>query len=193
MAFKKEGLADYVEVPDRIRQFKEAFPDGSLCRVGEVEIKELGSQQFLIYTAAAYRTPDDPRPGIGTAWEPFPGKTPYTKDSELMNAETSAWGRALVALGFVGKKVASMEEVRNRQQATKQNVPDFYEFVRTALRAKDQRLWKDAAWNESIAEAKRAGEDELKEFGKKLLEQYKEIGGDPDDLRERYRVLKAAA
>jgi hypothetical protein len=29
------------------------------------------------------------RPGIGMAWEPFPGRTPYTKASELMNAETS--------------------------------------------------------------------------------------------------------
>jgi hypothetical protein len=32
-----------------------------------------------------------------------------------MNAETSAWGRAIVALGIPTKKVASAEEVRNRQ------------------------------------------------------------------------------
>jgi hypothetical protein len=32
-----------------------------------------------------------------------------------MNAETSAWGRAIIALGFPTKKIASAEEVRNRQ------------------------------------------------------------------------------
>src|SRR5205823_6134471 len=54
--------------------------------------------------------------GKGIAWEPFPGPTPFTKDSELMNAETSAWGRAIVAVGIVakGEKVASRSEVAAR-------------------------------------------------------------------------------
>jgi hypothetical protein len=72
---------------------------------------------MIVYVAAAYRTPDDPRPGIGVAWEPFPGRTPYTLGSELMNAETSAWGRAIIAtLASDSKRgVSSREEVRNRQ------------------------------------------------------------------------------
>jgi hypothetical protein len=110
----KNRLADYVEVPDRIKAFKEKFPDGCLRRK-EWKIETVGEQTFIVYTALAYRTPDDQRPGEGTAWEPFPGKTPYTRDSELMNAETSAWGRALAALGFIGKKIASVEEVKSRQ------------------------------------------------------------------------------
>src|SRR5262249_37098786 len=71
---------------------------------------------FIVYTAAAYRTADDARPGIGVAWEPFPGRTPYTLGSELMNAETSAWGRAIVAAlaADTRKGVASHEETRNR-------------------------------------------------------------------------------
>ena len=50
------------------------------------------------------------------AWEPFPGRTPYTFNSELMNAETSAQGRAIVAAlaADTRKGVASQEEVRNR-------------------------------------------------------------------------------
>ena len=32
-----------------------------------------------------------------------------------MNAETAAWGRAIVALGFSTKKIASAQEVRARQ------------------------------------------------------------------------------
>jgi hypothetical protein len=71
----------------------------------------------VAYVAAAYRTPDDPRPGIGVAWELYPGTTPYTRDSELMNAETSAWGRAIVAVGIPTKKIASADEVRNRAPA----------------------------------------------------------------------------
>jgi hypothetical protein len=106
--------ADYVDVAERIRIFKETYPEGSLQ--GESQgLVTVGERSFIVYRARAYRTPDDPTPGIGWAWEPVPGPTPFTKDSELMNAETSAWGRAIVALGIPTKKVASAEEVRNRQ------------------------------------------------------------------------------
>lgn len=106
---------DYVEVPERMREFFGKYPDGCLQTV-EIRAMTFGDLDFLVYIAAAYREPDDPRPGHGSAWEPVPGKTPYTKDSELMNAETSAWGRAIMAIGASeSKKVASAEEVRNRE------------------------------------------------------------------------------
>jgi hypothetical protein len=107
--------ADYVDVAERIREFKAQYPDGSLQTAAEPKMFSAGDKAFIAYSAYAYRTPDDPRPGQGWAWEPVPGPTPFTKDSELMNAETSAWGRAIVALGFQTKQVASAEEVRNRQ------------------------------------------------------------------------------
>lgn len=95
---------------------------------------------FIVYTAAAYRTPTDTTPGIGTAWEPFPGLTPYTRDSELQNAETSAWGRAIVAaLASESKSVASAEDVRNRRQAEPEQEqeelasPEDLEKIKTAL------------------------------------------------------------
>jgi hypothetical protein len=100
---------DYVDVAERIRQFKELYPDGSLQTI---EVEWLDG--LVIAKAAAYRTPDDERPGIGMASEPVPGKTPYTRDSELMNAETSAWGRAIVAVGIPTKRIASSNEVQNR-------------------------------------------------------------------------------
>lgn len=109
-------LDGYVDVPDRIERFYEKFPDGRLTREGDPEFKEIGDRLFIIYRALAYRSPDDEKPGKGIAWEPFPGPTPFTKDSELMNAETSAWGRAIVAVGIVakGEKVASRSEVAAR-------------------------------------------------------------------------------
>ena len=119
MADYSDRLGDYVDVAERIKLFREKHPDGSLQPVDPskpFDIVTIGDKTFIVYIAAAYRTPDDPRPGIGSAWECFPGKTPYTKDSELMNAESSSWGRAiLAALAADSKKVATREEVRNRQ------------------------------------------------------------------------------
>jgi len=118
MAFNMDG---YVDVAERIRIFKQLHPQGSLQPADLSEpfrIVQLEDKTFVVYVAAAYRTPDDPRPGIGMAMEAFPGKTNYTRDSELMNAETSAWGRAIVAaLAADTQKIASLQEVRNRQQA----------------------------------------------------------------------------
>jgi hypothetical protein len=115
MAFAK----DYVDVATRIREFKRDYPTGSLQQV-KVEFHTIGDQTFILYVAACYRTPDDERPGIGSAWEPVPGKTPYTKDSELMVAETSAWGRCIVAATGAETKnsgsVASLDEVKARQK-----------------------------------------------------------------------------
>jgi hypothetical protein len=112
-----KALEDYVEVGVRIQQFYERYPEGSLQAWREPQLFYVGERTFIAYTAAAYRTPDDPRPGIGIAWEPVPGPTSFTKDSELQNAETSAWGRAIAALGFETKRgIASREEVQARRQ-----------------------------------------------------------------------------
>ncbi len=116
-------MDDYVDVAERIGLFYAKYPDGRLSRMGEPKVLPVGDKLFIMYTAKAYRTPDDPLPGIGTAWEPFPGPTQFTKDSELMNAETAAWGRAIIAAGIGSKKIASAEEVRNRQPEQRVEVP----------------------------------------------------------------------
>jgi hypothetical protein len=113
-------IGDYNDVPSRIAEFRTKYPDGSLqpADPGQpYKVEEIGGKTFIVYSAAAYRTPDDQRPGIGMAWEQFPGRTPYTRDSELQNAETSAWGRAIVAAlaADTRKGIASAEDVRNRQ------------------------------------------------------------------------------
>jgi hypothetical protein len=105
---------DYVEVSERIRQFVEQYPTGSLQ--ADWGMVDRDNEQWLAVKAYAYRYPDDARPGIGHAWEPIPGRTPFTKGSELMNGETSAWGRALAAIGIaVNKGIASANEVRSAQ------------------------------------------------------------------------------
>ncbi len=121
MAYQR--ALDYVDVAARLREMRDKYPELSMQKV-EMEFVSMAGKDWVVYTAAAYRTPDDVRPGIGTAWEPIPGPTPYTKDSEVQNAETSAWGRALVAIGADTKAgIASAEEVTNRTGGSPQREP----------------------------------------------------------------------
>lgn len=116
---------DYVDVAQRIQDFYAFYPDGRLTSDEEPRLFHVGDKTFMAYCAKAYRTPDDQLPGVGWAWEPVPGPTPFTRDSELQNAETSAWGRAIVALGFETKHIASANEVRNRQASSEREQADL--------------------------------------------------------------------
>ena len=121
MAYDQKSLDDYVDVAERIRIFRDRFPEGTLQPLdpsAPFHIVEVAGQTFIQYTAVAYRSPTDTLPGIAVSWEPFPGKSPFTAGSELMNAETAAWGRAIIAaLVADSKKIASLDEVRARRQA----------------------------------------------------------------------------
>lgn len=112
---------NYNDVAARLRDLKEKHPEAS-CQPLHLDRpfwfeRPDDDHLFLVYAAACYRHPEDLRPGIGIAWEPFPGRTPYTRDSEVMVAETSAWGRAIVAAlaADTKKGVASADEIAARQ------------------------------------------------------------------------------
>lgn len=118
--------SDYIEVADRMQEFYARYPEGSLQ--GSWTWEQDGA--LIVYRAEAYRTPTDPRPGIGYAQEAVPGRTTFTKGSELMNAETSAWGRAMAALGIATKQgIATGHEVRmaKDRQAARPAEPDDME------------------------------------------------------------------
>jgi hypothetical protein len=105
------SMDDYVDVAERLKKFKEAYPNGSLQQVS-LQFIDFAGKSWVVYTAAAYRTPDDLRPGHGTAWEVVPGTSNFKRDSETMNAETSAWGRAVVAvLASETKRIATRNEI----------------------------------------------------------------------------------
>jgi len=121
MGGKPEG---YVDVAERIVEFREKYPHGSLQQLSLEFVRDFGGKDWVVYTAAAYRTPDDSLPGVGTAWEPVPGPTSFTRDSEVQNAETAAWGRALVATFAVdAKQIASAQEIEARQGVPIVDVP----------------------------------------------------------------------
>ena len=103
----------YVDVATRIAEFYQRYPEGSL-QMDPIEWIEVEGQKFIMARAYAYRSPDDVRPGIGTAWEAVPGRTPYTRGSEVMVLETSSWGRAIAALGIATRDgIATAQEVQS--------------------------------------------------------------------------------
>lgn len=105
-------LSNYVDVPSRLRLALQTHPE---LRVVEGVPKLVADGKFLEVTVTVYRNAEDPLPTTGTAWEPFPGQTPYTRNSEMMNAATSALGRALGYMGFgLTSAISTAEEVAVR-------------------------------------------------------------------------------
>ena len=110
------NLGDYVDVPTRFRLALDKWPE---MRVVEepAKIVTIGDRTFISVTMTVYRDPSDLLPCVATCWEPFPGTTPYVRNSEMMNASTSCLGRVLGMMIPFGK-MASFEEVQNRQNDT---------------------------------------------------------------------------
>lgn len=146
MANAFKGPLDYIDVATRIVDFRTKYPDGSLQPADPANpftVTTIDGKQAFVVVAAAYRSPDDQRPGIGMAYESVPGSTSFTRGSELQNAETAAWGRAIVAALAADTKtgVASSEEVRNRQaeqtrpQQSGQRQPSVAEQAEASLSA----------------------------------------------------------
>lgn len=153
---------DYNTVAERIIEFRGKYPDGCLQpadRHKPYAIEIVDGKTWVIVVAAAYRGPDDRKPGIGMAYEPVPGPTTFTRGSELQNAETAAWGRAIVAAlqADTKKGIASKEEVqaaearehrealneRNAQASARQNKPP-QATVDSDKAREAYTLWMDA-------------------------------------------------
>jgi hypothetical protein len=127
-------LKDYVDVPARLRMLAEKFPDVRIVE-SEPRIRSIGDKTFIEVRVQAWRSPDDQHPAIAYCWEPFPGDTPYTRDSEQMNAATSALGRlcALMLPGAFAKQASANEVLhragppRSRQPVPAVGGPDPWE------------------------------------------------------------------
>jgi hypothetical protein len=174
----KPDLSGYVEVKDRVEQFYRDYPDGRL--VTEYLGMEDGpdGRRYVIVRALAYRTQDDPHPATGLAWEPVPGLTPYTKNSELQNAETSAIGRAIVFVNerYTAYGIASANEVRNRRDERS------IDEMKTELRA----MLEDAGVHSSYLRMTQREVEEALSGGRRPVELFLEA-------QERQHQAEAAA
>lgn len=146
-------LSDYNTVPERMAEALAKYPDYRF-QSEIVTLPEAFADKFIAVKGRFFRTADDPTPGEGLAWEPVPGKTSFTKDSELQNAETSAWGRAMIAAAAADAKkgIASREDVRNRP--TPRNAdPETGEIFDPQAYAKAQ-VAKFKSWDEERQKTK---------------------------------------
>ena len=105
----------YIDCRTRLVAALKDWPD---LRVVEEtpEIVKIGERHFIQATVTLFRTVDDALPVRAYNFEPFPGKTNFTRDSEQQNSSTSALARALGYMGYgIERSIASFDEVRNRQ------------------------------------------------------------------------------
>ena len=108
-------LKNYIEVKDRIQMFYDKFPEGTL-HFEYKGVLEFGGETYIYGKAFAYPDRDKMNYASGWAWERVPARG-FAKGAEMMTLETSAWGRAIAALGIaVTKGIASREEVQRNMK-----------------------------------------------------------------------------
>jgi hypothetical protein len=112
------NLDGYVTVNERLAIALEQFPELRIIEEAP-EVRTIDNMHYLEVCVTVYRNTDDPLPVVARAWEPWPGKTSFVKDSEMMNCATSALGRALGYMGLgLGKSIATADEIQFRQNET---------------------------------------------------------------------------
>ena len=115
MAF---DMTDYVDVKHRLQLALLKYPTLRIVEDAP-ELIHLGERIYIQCAVTVFRDETDALPMRAYCWEVWPGRTPFTKDSEQPNGATSALGRALGYMGFgIDKSIASSNEVLGRQEAT---------------------------------------------------------------------------
>jgi len=154
------NLGDYVDVPTRLAEALKRWPD---LRIQETKpvIVTVDNQAYVEISCTVWRGADDLMPTVAYCWEPIPGRTPYTKGSEMMNASTSCLGRALGFLGMgIGKSIASRNEVQARQPSPIAEV--------TPIRDDLEQPFGDTTDTKQYASPKQRGMIRAKAFEKKI-------------------------
>ena len=161
------NLDGYVTVNERLKMALAKYPD---LRVMELPflVQEINGDTFLWCAVAVYPTPEH-QPTNGSVLEPMPGRTPYTRNSELMVGYTSALGRALGYLGFgIDKGIASNDEVAARIGTDR----EFNDAMPAVTRAKVGSRAKTGAQKAAEAALERGGGADTAEPLESVLEAF---------------------
>jgi hypothetical protein len=154
------NLGDYVDVPTRLAEALKRWPNLRIQETRPV-IVTVDNQAYVEISCTVWRDDTDPLPTTAYCWEPIPGRTPYTKGSEMMNASTSCLGRALGFLGMgIGKSIASRNEVQARQPAVVVEV--------TPIRDDLEQPFGDTTDTKQYASPKQRGMIRARAFEKKI-------------------------
>jgi len=116
---KKESLKSYVEVKDRIKLYKEVYPD--MCVRTDV-VQTFKDGDVVIIRATIFKSPEDLQSGkfhsMGIAEETRDAGY-INKTSHVENCETSAIGRAFANVGFTGSDERPSAEEMDKVKRTK--------------------------------------------------------------------------
>ena len=154
------NLGDYVDVPTRLAEALKRWPNLRIQETRPV-IVTVDNQAYVEISCTVWRDDTDPLPTTAYCWEAIPGRTPYTKGSEMMNASTSCLGRALGFLGMgIGKSIASRNEVQARQPGPLAEV--------TPIRDDLEQPFGDTTDTKQYASPKQRGMIRAKAFEKKI-------------------------
>ena len=126
-------LDSYATVQERISQFYQDFPDGS---IRTFMVKSDGPE--VVFEARAYRTPEEAAMGVYTSgWaREIEGKNPVNRTAHLENCESSAVGRALANLGYATDARRPSRSEMIKVARTRDEHEAMLQFIRTAgLRA----------------------------------------------------------
>ena len=159
------NLGDYVDVPTRLAEALKRWPNLRIQETRPV-IVTVDNQAYVEISCTVWRDDTDPLPTTAYCWEPIPGRTPYTKGSEMMNASTSCLGRALGFLGMgIGKSIASRNEVQARQPAVVSDVTpiraDLEQPFSDTTNTKQYATTKQCVMIRALAFEKKIGSTEL--------------------------------
>jgi hypothetical protein len=176
MAFDKSSLDNYVDVATRLRLAFEKYPD---LRVQETkrEVIEMPDKScFIRCEVAVWRDATDLKPSVASACELYPGRTPYTKNSENEVGFTSALGRALGYMGFgITNALATRDEVqaaRSRQSTHLAPVVPLHEIEQPFGDTTDSKQYaspKQRGMIRALAFEKKIGTTELMPYINKVL------------------------
>lgn len=162
MAF---NIDNYVDVPTRLAEALKRYPDLRIQETSAEVVTMPDGSTFYRCTVTVWRDDKDPLPSIATAAEPYPGKTPYTKNSEFMVGMTSALGRALGYMGFgINKSIASRNEIEARQDPKKPDAQIAPIRRETSSAHPKQASQKQVYFIKSLAKGASLDEAELHEF-----------------------------
>jgi hypothetical protein len=121
-------LESYATVQERIAQFYQDFPDGSIRTFMVVR-----DGPEVVFEARIYRTPEEAAMGVYTSgWaREVEGKTPVNKTSHLENCESSACGRALANLGYATDARRPSRSEMIKVARVREEHEQMLDFIRT--------------------------------------------------------------
>ena len=183
MAFDKSSLDNYVDVATRLRLAFDKYPDLRIQETAREVIEMPDKSCFIRCTVTVWRDATDPLPVVATACELYPGRTPYTKNSENEVGFTSALGRCLAYAGFSGNNaIASRDEVQaaqSRQSIQLASVVPLHEVEQPFGETVDTKQYaspKQRGMIRALAFEKKIGTTELMPYINKVLgNQYSSI------------------